>query len=73
MANIPTVKYYEVEFEDGRSVAIKGLARPTLEAAERFCKMPQCGKVVAVYDLTRKEVETFFDTTGIEYWRVFGF
>lgn len=68
------VKFYEVEFADGYSIAIKGMARPTLEAASRFCakEVSKCGPVVAVYDLTLDEVKTFFDTDNIDNWPVFG-
>lgn len=68
------VKFYEVEFADGYSIAIKGLARPTLEAASRFCakEVAKCGPAVAVYDLTLGEVKAFFDTANIDNWPVFG-
>lgn len=71
---IRRVKFYEVEFADGYSIAIKGLARPTLEAASRFCykEVAKCGPAVAVYDLTLDEVKAFFDTDNIDNWPVFG-
>lgn len=64
------MKFYEVEFEDGFSIAIKGTRMPTVEEAEHFCQY-KYAKAVNVLEITEEEARNFFDCSKIDDWPVF--
>lgn len=70
------IHYYCVEFDDGYSIAIKGIMMPTREEAESFLANDiaqlDLGKVTDVYMIDEQEVYVGYDTTYIDKWPVFG-
>ena len=70
------VHYYCVEFDDGYSMAIKGIMMPTRKEAESFLANDiaqlNLGKVTNVYMIDEQEVYVGYDTTYIDKWPVFG-
>lgn len=77
------IKFYEIEFKDGYSMAIKGIRQPTIEEAQDFydktigfdktsLARTDATTVVNVLDITEDETKHFFDTRNIDNWEVFG-
>lgn len=65
------MKYYEVMFDDGYSIAIKAEREPTLEEAQEFCQY-KYGKAIEVLQIDEYETRTFFDCSNIDNWPIFG-
>lgn len=68
------MKYFEADFEDGYSVACRGLRIPTIAEANEFCTrdFKECGQVVEVLEIDFEEVKLFFDTDNFDNWPIFG-
>jgi hypothetical protein len=70
------IKYYEVEFDDGYSIAIKGIKKPTKWQATRFLRsdMKQLNlkKVVNILEITKEEAFNFFDMENEVNFPIFG-
>ena len=64
-------KFYEVMFNDGFSIAIKGIREPTLREAAQFCGYG-FGCPTEVKEIPESDVIDFFDHDNIESWPVFG-
>lgn len=65
------VKFYEVEFDDGFSIAIKSLYAPSHKDAAGFC-FYRYGSVKSVTEIPESEVRAFFDCSNIDKWPVLG-
>lgn len=83
MDNQQEIKFYEIEFKDGYSMAIKGIRQPTVKEAQDFydrtiglnktgLARTDATTVVNVLDITEDETKHFFDTRNIDNWEVFG-
>jgi hypothetical protein len=67
------VKYFEVKFADGYSIACKGERVPSLDEVKVFCVASAAtfGEIVCVLEIDYDEVVNHFDTDNIENWPVF--
>jgi len=65
------IKFYEVLFDDGFSIAIKALWRPSISDATKFCQY-KFAPVNEVIEIPESEVRTFFDCSHIDEWPVYG-
>ena len=67
------IRFFEVMFEDGYSIAIKATRRPLCTEAYKFT-LPDNKRghaVTEIVELTEDEVRQFFDCTHIDNWPVF--
>lgn len=66
--------YYEAEFNDGYSICIKGIRKPTVEEANKFLKK-DCDHmgtyVIDVIEIDCSEAHNFFDMEQEEKFPVF--
>lgn len=69
-------RYFEITFNDGYSICIRGMRRPTLDEATIFCKsdMEYFGlkNVVEVIEIDKKEAHDFFDMENESVYPIFG-
>ena len=66
------VKFYEVTFEYGITVPIKGTRKPTIQEAAAFCNITDKGAVVAVNEISAEKLLQNYHCNGIDSWPVFG-
>lgn len=67
------IRFFEVMFDDGYSIAIKATRRPLCAEAYKFT-LPDNKRghaVTEIVELTENEVRQFFDCTHIDNWPVF--
>lgn len=67
-------RYFEVMLDDGYSICIKGVRKPTKEEATAFLaeKDLKGRKVSYIEEWDRKDAETAFDFDREPEWPVFG-
>ena len=65
------MNYYEVMFEDGFAIAIKGKREPTIEEAQKFCHY-EYANVIEFLSLEEEEMREYFDCSNIDNWPIFG-
>lgn len=65
--------YFEIEFEDGYSMACKGNRIPNVDEAATFyaTDVEKFGVIVSVMEIDFDEVKRFFDTDNIDNWPIF--
>ncbi|WP_317399616.1 hypothetical protein [Anaerotruncus colihominis] len=68
------IRYFEVMLDDGYSICIKGVRKPSKEEAAAFLTERDLKgrKVVDVEEWDRKDAETAFDFGREAEWPVFG-
>ncbi|MGN8969859.1 hypothetical protein [Intestinimonas sp. HCP28S3_D6] len=66
------VSFYELDFESGYGMVIKGTRDPSVEEAQDFISKHGTDEVViGVFPISREEAENFYDFTYEENWPVF--
>ena len=65
------IQFYEVEFKDGFSIAIKGVRAPSLKEADEFCRY-KYGPATGITAIPESEVQSFYDCRNIDNWPIFG-
>lgn len=66
------ISYYELDFDDGYGMVIKGTECPTIHEAEEFVRRDLMGAhITNVTPIDENEARCFYDFSNEEKWPIF--
>jgi hypothetical protein len=70
------MNYYEIEFDLGYGICIKGLREPSIDEVKEFCKQDMLefmvDEVISITPISYDDACKFYDMNNEPNWPVFG-